>query len=168
MGSSDWIKLLVPIFSNLFITSGFAVYFKGYLDKKAKENEKHSQYMLLIMSNLKDQILKLEHHIINLRSGVAVGNQENFEKLFMLGGDIQVYIEDYRTYFNDVKSKERKDVFKLDKLDEFISEFMVCGNLMQNSISDESSIQEFGKSVERLSELCKDIVQSYNLSLSSM
>ncbi len=167
MAQSDWIKLLVPLVGNLLISSFVAVYIKGIIDKGFKRQEKRSQYMVVVMSDLNNHLLKLKNLIIHLQSGLSEDKEADFKSLFIVGGDIQSYIENYEVYFKQIEEREHKDIFAINDLKYLLQQFYICGKAMKQSKYEDDAAIDFRCAVDEIRKICITIIQRYNAVLSN-
>lgn len=152
----DWIKLLVPLIGNLLISSFVAVYIKSAIDRSFKQQEKKNQYMAVVLSNLNDYFLKLKKLIVYLQSGLSENAKDDISSLFIIGGGIQSYCENYQTFFEQINRKEHKEVFAISDHKRLLDQFNIAGNVMNSSPFD------FGHTVEEIRKICTQLIQHYN------
>lgn len=167
MNNADWVKLLIPLAVNLLTSSFIAIYIKHIIDKGFKRQEKRSQYLVVVMSELNNHLLKLKNHIINLKSGLFEDAAADVSLLFIIGGDIQSYVENYGTYFAEIEKQAHKDVFAVSDLTNLIQQFKICGSAMERSKFQESAVFEFDHAISEIRKTCIKIIQYYNATLSN-
>lgn len=156
MTQIDWIKLLVPLAGNLLISSFIAIYIKGAVDRSFKQQEKKNQYMIVVLSELNSYLLKLKKLVVSLQSGLSEDTESDIKSLFIVGGNIQSYIENYQIFFEQINKKEHKEVFATHDHQHLIRQFFVAGKTMN------TSPLEFGQAVEEIRKTCIQLIQHYN------
>lgn len=161
METKEWIELFVPIVSNLLISGFIVVYLKNLVDRKFNKASKRDQYFIVVMSNLNTHIAELKNHIIMLQTKQITDNASGIEKIFLLGGDIQLYIKDFSCYMDNCKRTYHKDVFETEMLDMLLSELTECGKAMKMSSESDTYVAIFSEKVNSVLALCQEIVQKY-------
>lgn len=155
MTSADWIKLLVPIISNIFISGIVVTIISKKINDSFEKTKKRKDYAYYVLGDIKKYLDKIKIQIIYMQSGLTDNYKEEVKKLFIAGGDLQVFIENYKEYMLAASPKLGDEFFQIKKLEEVIENLTCAGLAIQEP-------EKFAKALNSTLKVCNEVISYYN------
>lgn len=159
MTTADWIKLFVPIISNIFISGFVLTIILKKINDNFEKTKKREQYAYIVLGDIKKYLQNIRTQILYMQSGLVDDFKEGMIDLLKISGDFQVYIKEYKSYMVAASEKLGNEFFQVNKLEEISQELLNIGKSIGNPV-------EYANALNSALKITQEALVQYNIVLS--